>query len=345
MPIKTAVILAAGRGNRMNPLTKIIPKPMLRVAGCPFIEYLIKRLQKIGIQRVIIVVGHLKDHITSYFKNGAKWCINVQYAIQKELLGMADALNTTKKALVNDHDFLVCAADTLITSQHLTQLIIEHQRKKSAITLCLQKTKLKNPVDTALVRLEKDHRVSFIIEKPPLDQAPSNIASIPIYIFNKNLFNHLENINKSNRGEHEIQDAIQATIEQKERVQGVFIDSRVTLSTVQDYLSVNWYFLNKLDIKTIRGTVAENTIIKPPVLICQNSLVKSDCEIGPFCYLEQDVQLEEGVSVKNTIILSGACVKKNAQLKNTVILPNAVVPAGTQIGKPGIDNVTCFPDI
>lgn len=345
MSIKTAVILAAGRGKRMNPLTKIIPKPMLRVAGRPLIEHLINRLQVIGIQRVIIVIGHLEDDITSYINSGERWGINTQYTVQKELQGMADALKTTKSALLSEEDILVCAADTLIASHHLTRLITEHRRTNAEITLCLQKTKLKTPIETALVRLEKDHRVSFIIEKPSLKQAPSNIACLPIYIMRKTIYNHLEQIKKSSRGEYEIQDAIQATIVQGKRVQGVLIDSRITFSTIQDYLSVNWKFLDKHITKPIRGIVEGGTIVKPPVLICQNSLVKSNCEIGPYCYLEKDVQLEEGVSVQNTIILSGVRVNKNAQLKNSVIFPNTMVPAGIQVGNAETDSVTCYPDI
>ena len=196
MKLRTAVILAAGRGKRMNPLTKVIPKPMLHIAGCPLLERVILMLREAGIRHVVLVVGYLHKQIMSYFKRGEKWGVKIQYSIQRDQLGMADALKTTRAFLKEESHFLVCAADILVTPAFVKHLIRTHELCSATITLVLQKIKLGKTIDTALVRLEKDGFVSHIVEKPPRELAPSNIACLPLYILSNEVWEQVENVKK-----------------------------------------------------------------------------------------------------------------------------------------------------
>ena len=342
MVIETALILAAGHGKRMKPLTEVIPKPMLPVYGIPFLERILFNLSGAGIRRVVVVVGYLREQIFSYFKEKKQRDMDIQFVIQQEPLGMAHAVKTARKLLEKEHDFLVCAADSLFSSNQVKHLIREHKRRHAFITLCLQKIKLNKPIDTALVRLENDGRISFIIEKPLLELAPSNIAARPIYVFNNEILDQVEHVERSSRGEYELQDAIQATIEMGKRVYGILINSFTTLNDIHDYLSANWFFLNKIG-HSIQGKLAKDARIITPSLICQDSIIESGCVVGPYGYIETGVTLEAGVSVKNTIILSGVKVGKNAKLVNSVVGPNTVVPSGAQIGYEGTNTIVCFP--
>ncbi len=342
MVIETALVLAAGHGKRMKPLTEIIPKPMLPVAGKPFLEHIFLMLRGAGIRRVITVVGYLRDQIFSYFNEKKQKGLKIQYVVQKEPLGMAHAVKEARKLLDKEQDFLVCAADSLFSSNQVKNLIREHNRRHASITLCLQKIKLNKPIDTALVHLENDGRVSYIIEKPLLESAPSDIACRPIYIFDNEILNQVELVKRSNRGEYELQDAIQATIDLGKRVYGILINSFTTLNDINDFLSVNWLFLDKIG-HSIQGKLAKDACIITPTLICQGSFIESGCIVGPYGYIETGVTLEAEVNVKNTIILSGVIVGKNAKLINSVVLPNTVVPSGAQIGHEGTNAVVCFP--
>lgn len=342
MVIETALVLAAGHGKRMNPLTEVIPKPMLPVAGIPFLERIFVMLRGAGIRRVITVIGYLRDQIFSFFEEKKPWDMKIQYVVQKEPLGMAHAVKEARTLLDKEQDFLVCAADSLFSSNQVKHLIREHKRRHASITLCLQKIKLNKPIDTALVRLENDGRVSYIIEKPLFELAPSEIACRPIYVFDNEILDQVEHVKRSSRGEYELQDAIQATIETGKQVYGILINSFITLNDIQDYLSVNWLFLNKIG-HSIRGKLANDARIITPSLVCQGSFIGSGCVVGPYGYIEAGVTLKAGVSVNNTIILSGVIVDKNAKLINSVILPNTVVPSGAQIGQEGTNAIVCYP--
>lgn len=342
MVIETALVLAAGHGKRMSPLTEVIPKPMLPVAGIPFLERIFSMLHGAGIRHVIIVVGYLRDQIFSYFEGKNLRGMKIQYVVQNEPLGMAHAVKEARKLLGKEHDFLVCAADSLFSSNQVKHLIREHQRRHASITLCLQKIKLTKPIDTALVRLESDGRVSYIIEKPLVKIAPSDIACRPIYVFNNEILDQVGQVKRSNRGEYELQDAIQATIERGKRVYGILINSFITLNNINDYLAVNRIFLDKIG-HSIRGKLAKDAHIISPSLVCQGSFIDPGCVVGPYGYLEAGVKLKAGVCVKNTIVLFGVMVGKNAKLINSVILPNTVVPSYAQIGHEGTNAISCFP--
>ena len=111
--VDTVILLAAGYGSRLNPITKSIPKTMIEIGGKPILEYIIEDCKKNGIINIGIVVSHLKKQITDYFGNGRKFGVKIKYFQQKHLSGTSDALFEAR-SFVKNKSFIVYLADTII---------------------------------------------------------------------------------------------------------------------------------------------------------------------------------------------------------------------------------------
>ena len=104
------VILAGGEGKRVFPLAANSPKPMFKLLGKPLIHHVIDSLKEAGLKDYVVVVGHRGEHIKDYLKDGSSLGVNIEYTVQKESLGMADALKTAED-LADDNFFVVNADD------------------------------------------------------------------------------------------------------------------------------------------------------------------------------------------------------------------------------------------
>src|SRR5450759_5367269 len=116
-----AVILAAGEGQRMRPLTMTRPKVMLPLANKPILEHLLSEMQQAGIGEFIFVVGFHDEKIRDYFGNGDKWNVNIQYSNQRKQMGTADAVRAVKGFITDN--FLVANGDIIIDRQDILKLI------------------------------------------------------------------------------------------------------------------------------------------------------------------------------------------------------------------------------
>jgi len=196
-----AVVLAAGRGKRLNELTEDKPKVMCPVHGKPMLECTFERLQKAGIEEVVVIVHYKKEQIIDYFGdnfNGMK----LIYAEQKEMLGTGDAVLTAKPHMKDDR-FLVLAGDVMF-EQVLLDKVMSHDNP--VITVC----EVEDPSRYGVIETTNGH-VKQIVEKSK--NPPSNLANASVYLFPHSIFNVCENIKKSPRGEYEITDAIQYLID------------------------------------------------------------------------------------------------------------------------------------
>jgi len=152
-----AVILAAGEGTRMRPLTQNRPKVMLPITNNPILEHVVLAVKNAGINDFVFVVGYHSETIRNHFGDGSKWGIDIDYIEQKEQLGTAHAIGLAK-GFVDDR-FLVLNGDVLVESSYLQKLM---KRKKIVV---LSAKKVENPQEFGIIITHGD-RVSKIIEKP-----------------------------------------------------------------------------------------------------------------------------------------------------------------------------------
>jgi NDP-sugar pyrophosphorylase family protein len=170
-------------------------------------------------------------------------------------------------------------------------------------------------------------RVRRIVEKPAEGEAPSNIASLPLYCFRKAFLDYLPDIAVSQRGEKELQDAIQAQIDQGGFVQGVQFEGRLTLTEPADLLKINLEYLSRGWVAAGLSLTAtgEGLRLVPPVAVGARTSVGATCSIGPNVYIEGDAHIGDGAVVANSVVLRGSRVAEGAVIKGQLIRDGAVV--------------------
>jgi len=176
------VILAAGEGTRLRPLTLDRPKPMLPIAGKPLLEHIISWLRRYGVTDLAINLHHRPDAIRNYFGSGRPWRVTIHYAREPTLLGTAGALRNFTEFL--DETFVLVYGDVL-TNMPLDELVIIHrvhltQDPRTLMTLALYR--VPNPTECGIVQTDPRGRITRFQEKPPPDRVFSNLASAGVMI-------------------------------------------------------------------------------------------------------------------------------------------------------------------
>lgn len=175
-----AMILAAGVGERLWPLTLYTPKVLLPIAGTPIIELIISWLKSHGISEIAINVHHLANHVMGHLGDGSHLGVHLEYSVEKELLGTAGGVK--KMASYLEDDFVVVCGD-IYTDFNLSEMIDIHQKKRAMATLALFEAD--KTWETGIVTMNKDGLIAGFIEKPPKGSEKGNLASGGVYVLSK----------------------------------------------------------------------------------------------------------------------------------------------------------------
>lgn len=171
-----AIILAGGFGTRLRPLTENTPKPLLPIKSRPIIEHAILNFKKHGIKDIILSVGYKADKIKEYFGDGSKWGVRIEYATEDAPLGTGGAL---KKAAQGIDDTLVAINGDNLADFDWTKAIATHKNTGAKATLQLYP--VEDVTKYGIARLEDGKIVEFV-EKPTVEQAPSNLNNAGGYV-------------------------------------------------------------------------------------------------------------------------------------------------------------------
>ncbi|MBR62092.1 MAG: hypothetical protein CL904_05495 [Dehalococcoidia bacterium] len=216
--IKKAVIPAAGLGTRFLPVTRSVSKVMLPVFNIPTIDFAVAELKKSGINSVAIVVSTLNYDIQKYFESASD--MQIEFILQKEPNGLGDAILQSEK-WVDGESFCVILPDDLIIGETSTieQMISIHSSNNTAV-LALKSVEDERVPFLGIVESQQidisTHRIIKCVEKPKLEDAPSNLAIIGRYIFTNDIFKYIKQTTKGALGEIQITDAINAQATEKD---------------------------------------------------------------------------------------------------------------------------------
>ncbi len=168
-----AVILAGGKGSRLAPYTKVIPKPLMPIGDMPIMEVLLHQIKRAGVDEVIISVGHMASLLRAFFQEGERFGLSIRYSYEQTPLGTAGPL-----ALVDglDDTFLVMNGDVL-TTLDFNELWKFHHESKALVTIATYNRQVK--IDLGVLRLNGGHEVTGYIEKPTYDFQ----VSMGVYVF------------------------------------------------------------------------------------------------------------------------------------------------------------------
>ena len=331
-----AVILAAGEGSRMRPLTCIRPKVMIPIANRPILEHLLIEAEKAGIREFILIVGYHDEQVRDYFGSGDKWGVSIDYCTQRKQLGTADALKMVNGFV--DGNFLMINGDIFVSQKDINTLTNGNDNTISVV-------EVKDTEDLGLVKLGKG-KVVHIYEK--VEKPPSHLANAGLYLFTPDIFAAISQTSKSPRGEYEITDSLQLLIDQGHQIAYQEIDYWLDLSYPWDLLPANESLLAGIESQN-SGEVEDNVVIKGTVSIGKGTIVRSgsyiigpviigqDCDIGPNCYIRPHTSIGDGchvgsaVEVKNSIIMNGSKIPHHNYVGDSIIGERCNLGAGTKI--------------
>lgn len=314
-----AVILAAGKGSRLHPITAQRSKAMLPILGKPIVERVMETLASCGIDSFIVVASPGDEYIFRYFREESHFSGKVRFVMQSERKGMAHALMQAAPLL--DGDFVLSACDNLVSevdTGRLLRLSQEEPRPNGMLTL--MRIPAQELGKTGIVEM-KDGLIRRIVEKPRPEEAPSDIASLPLYVFSRKILEYLPEVKPSPRGEYELQDAIQMLIERDGNVRGLMVERRLTLTNAADLLAINREFLWRGGSRLLRVTAAvgEDTKFLPPLYIEPGTEIGSGCTIGPNVYIERDCRIGDDVSLRDCVVLRKTYVRAGSAYVGEVV--------------------------
>jgi len=211
--IKSAVLLAAGRGKRQQPYTDTTPKPLLEVNGRATLDYVLTAVAKAGVERVCIVTHHLEQKIFEYVGDGSKWKLDILFAHQNELNGNGDALRSVPHEWIRAEPVMVVATDYILEENYLVELVEAHEKYQADITLSIKECPAEELTSRSSVDVDPNWRVRRIIEKPTRAEIMSPYAASVLFILSYEFWEYLPKIKPSTRGELEMQSAVQMMIE------------------------------------------------------------------------------------------------------------------------------------
>jgi NDP-sugar pyrophosphorylase family protein len=176
-----AVVLAGGKGRRLIPYTRIIPKPLMPIGDMPILEIMLRQMKRAGITDVTLTVGHLANLLRLFFQEGERLGIKIKYSYETTPLGTSGPI-----ANVNglDETFLVTNGDVL-TTLDLSDLIRFHKSEGSIATIASHTRKIN--IDLGVIQFDENHRVNGYTEKPSFDY----LVSMGIYVFEPKVLEYI----------------------------------------------------------------------------------------------------------------------------------------------------------
>jgi NDP-sugar pyrophosphorylase family protein len=176
-----AVILAGGKGTRLAPYTRVLPKPLTPIGDLPILEVILRQIKYAGIKDITLTVGHLAGLLNAFFGDGSQLGLNIDYSYEDEPLGTVGPL-----AFVDglDETFLIMNGDVL-TTLRIADLINFHKKNKADITIATYRREVN--IDLGIVQRNGDKEVTGYIEKPTYDY----YVSMGIYVFEPNVLEHI----------------------------------------------------------------------------------------------------------------------------------------------------------
>jgi bifunctional UDP-N-acetylglucosamine pyrophosphorylase/glucosamine-1-phosphate N-acetyltransferase len=333
-----AVILTAGEGTRLKPITSTCPKPMIPIAGKPLIEHTILALKSVGIEEILLIVGYKEDMIKEYFGNGQDiFNIKIEYITQDEYLGTAHATGYAKDFINDGKSFLMMNGDLVVDPAVFKEITrkFEDSKAKNLISLL----EVDNPHNYGIISLNSKGYVEKIIEKPSPDQKVGNLANAGIYIFDPMIFKAIEKTEKSVRNEFELTDSMEILIEQLNgKIIGYVMKNRFwnDIGLPWQLLEANNYLLDNIDYK-ILGTIEENVNISENVYVGKNTVIKTGTTIQGPCFIGENNLIGPNAFIRPYTFINDNCHVGMSEIKNSIVLSNTAIPHFNYVG----DSVIC----
>lgn len=326
-----AITLAAGEGSRMRPLTSSRPKVMLPVAGKPFLEHVVERASRAGIDEFVFVVGYRSESVMEKFKDGSDFGVDIEYAVQKERRGTGDALMAARE--MAEEEFLVLNGDVLADATSLKRIV-------DAGGPAVAAKRVSDPSRYGVFEIEAG-RLKSVTEKSR--SPPSDLANAGIYLLNGNIFDVMRNLSVSERGEYELTDGLSALLSTGAEIRVAEIEEWIEIGRPWDLLSANEK-LAVFEEYSVFGDVEANVTLSERVFVGAGTRIRSGsyiegpviigegCDIGPNCFIRPYSSIGDNVRVGNAVEIKNSTIMENSKIGHLSYVGDSVVGANCNFG-------------
>ncbi|MFX1276315.1 MAG: bifunctional sugar-1-phosphate nucleotidylyltransferase/acetyltransferase [Promethearchaeota archaeon] len=332
-----AIILSAGRGKRLNPITSTRPKPLIPVGGKPLLEHTIMGLKNAGIDTILLIVGYKQDKIKNYFGNGDKFGIKIEYITQDDNLGTAHATSYAKNFISDNSPFLLMYGDIIVDQKIFREIISNFNKNKAKGLISL--IEVEDPHQFGIISLNSEGIVEEIVEKPSPEQNLGNLANAGIYIFDPLIFKAIKMTKKSSRNEFELTDSMDILIN---KLNGEIIGHIIKNQFWSDIglpwqlLDANHFLLDNIE-SSILGVVEDNVKISGNVYIGKNTLIRSGTSIQGPCFIGNNNSIGPNAYIRPYTFIDENCHVGMSEIKNSIIFSNTAIPHFNYVG----DSIIC----
>ena len=311
-----ALVLAAGKGTRLKPLTNTIPKHLLPVADKPILFHVLDYIAEAGIKDIGIVVSpDSGPYIEEAIGTGSQWGGGITFIVQPQPLGLAHAVKAAQDFL-GESPFLMLLGDNLI-QEGVKDFLAEFRASSSDARILLRE--VPDPRAFGVAELDCSGKVVHLVEKPRTPK--SNLAIVGVYLFTPEIHKAIARIRPSWRGELEITDAIQELLE--------------TGKEITSHLLQGWW----LDIASNDGLIEANHVVL-------DALLKPNVEgeVDAQSRIVGRVQIEEGTKVENSLVQGPLLIAANCLIRNSSIRPFTNIRAGTVVEDSSLERSVILED-
>jgi bifunctional UDP-N-acetylglucosamine pyrophosphorylase/glucosamine-1-phosphate N-acetyltransferase len=323
------VILAAGEGKRMRPLTASRPKVMLPVANRPILEHLIAAAVRAGFTRFVLVIGYGEREIRDHFGDGSALGCRIRYVTQRKQLGTGDAVRACA-GLVSG-PFLLMNGDMIVGAEDIAAIAA-----MDGPVMGIYRTD--HPQDFGVVTCE-DGYITGLEEKSP--EPRSDLINAGVYRFDEEIFGLIDRIGVSSRGEYELTDALTEYVRER-RLRSRMLDVWLDMGYPWDLLDANSRLLLSL-APLVEGDVEEGVVMKGAVSIGKGTVVMSGTYIEGPCVIGRGCKIGPHAYLRPATAIGDRChIGHSSEIKNSIVLPDTKIPHFNYIGDSVIGSLCNF---
>lgn len=335
-----AMILAAGKGTRVQPLTYEMPKPMIPVLGKPVMEYLIEQLAGHEFSDIMINVSHLPESIETYFGDGRRWGVNIGYSFEGHIengelfgepLGSAGGIKRIQDfGGFFDDTFMVVCGDAIIDLD-LTDAVRKHWQSGAKASIVVKEVEREKIPNYGVVVADEDGNITSFQEKPNLEQAKSNLVNTGIYIFEPEIIDLIPKDAEYDIGSQLLPDLLKRELPFK----AIELPFRwLDIGRLSDYWMVNQQLMRG----SIRGMDMPGVEVMPqvwtglnvninwsdvfiegPVYIGSNSRIEAGCEIQGPTWISHGCYLQGGAKVHKSMLFEHTLMREHGAVHDAVV--------------------------
>ncbi|MCL1467998.1 sugar phosphate nucleotidyltransferase [Argonema galeatum] len=330
-----AMILAAGKGTRIRPITFTIPKPLIPILQKPVMEFLVELLRQHGFDQIMVNVSHLADEIENYFRDGQRFGVQIAYSfegriMEGKLVGEAIGSAGGMKRIQDfspffDDTFVVLCGDALIDLD-LTAAVKWHKEKGAIATVVMKTVPKEEVCSYGVVVTDEAGRIKAFQEKPKVEEALSTNINTGIYIFEPEVFDYIPSGVEYDIGSQ----LFPKLVEMKAPFYAVPMDFQwVDIGKVPDY----WHAIRSVLLGEVKNVAIPGHEVAPGVYAGLNVAVNWDkVEIAGPVYIGGMTRIEDGAKIIGPTMIGPNCwVCKGATVDNSIIFEYSRLGPGVRL--------------